>query len=155
MHSRLCATAWSRVAFVAVGQRAELVGERLAGLVLEGVRVDGVEADAERLRPLGELAIVADLVPRKVGRAGRRRAGELVDRRAVLELVEDAARLARTGKPGETRAAGPDAPGRHGDGEGRDPGGHRVDVEPPRLEAAAEARRSPRPAPPRAWRSPR
>ncbi len=50
---------------LAMGQRAELVGERLTGLVLEGVGVDGVEADAERLRPLGELAIVADLVPRE------------------------------------------------------------------------------------------
>jgi len=112
-----------------VGQRAEFVGDLLAGLVLEGVRVDGVEADAERLRPLGELAIVADLVPGEVGRAGRGRAGELMDGRAILELVEDSARLAGAGKTREARPARADAPGRDGDRECGRLGGDRVDVD--------------------------
>ena len=112
-----------------MGQRAELVGERLARLVLERVGVDRVEAEAQRLGALGEFAVVADLVPGEMRRAGRRRARELVDRRAILELVENVARLAGAGKAGEARAAGADAPGRDGDGEGGDLRRDRLDVE--------------------------
>ena len=121
-----------------VGQRAELVGELLPGLVLKGVGIDRVEADAERLGEFGERAIIADLVPREMRRAGRRGARELLDRRAVLELVEHVARLAGAGKAGEARAAGADAPGRHGDAEGGDLGGDRLDVEPAPRELSSE-----------------
>ena len=105
---------------VGVGERAELVGQRLARLVLERVGVDGVEAEAQRLRALGQLAVIGDLVPGKMRRAGRRQAGQLLDGRAILELVEYAARLAGAGKAGEARAARADAPGRDGDAEGGD-----------------------------------
>ena len=112
-----------------VGQRAELVGEHLPRLVLKGVGIDRVEADAERLGEFGQRPIIADLVPGEMRRASRRGAGELLDRRAVLELVEHVARLARPGKAGKARAARADAPGRHGDAESDHLGGDRLDVE--------------------------
>src|SRR5579863_4634291 len=40
-----------------------------------------------------------------------------MDRRAIVELVEEAARLAGAGKAGEARAAGADAPRWDGDAE--------------------------------------
>ncbi len=61
-----------------------------------------------------------------------------MDRRAVLELVEDAARLARAGEAREARAARADAPGRNGDGEGGRLGGDRLDVDAAALEPPAE-----------------
>ena len=107
---------------VGVAERAELVGERLAGRVGEGVRVHRVEAEPELLAPSAFSAARVGLVPRDVQRDRRRRAGQPLDDGAVVELVEDVARLARPGEAREAGAAGADAPGGHGDAEGRDLG---------------------------------
>ena len=122
---------------VGVRQRAELVGERLAGRVREGVRVHRVEPEAELGGARAERGRVGP-VPGDVQRDGRRRAGQLVDDGAVAELVEDVARLAGAGEAREARAAGADAPGRHRDGEGGDPGLHRLDVDAAAVELRAE-----------------
>src|SRR5690606_11773969 len=101
---------------IGMAERAELVGMRLAGCVGERVGVHGVEAESEaRGRLLQPVRI--RLVPGDVQRHGGRGAGQLVDDAAVLNLVEDVARLARAGEAGEAGAAGPYAPGRDGDGE--------------------------------------
>ena len=61
-----------------------------------------------------------------------------MDRGAILELVEDAARLPRARETREARPARADAPGRNGDGEGGSLGGYRVDVDAAALEPPAE-----------------
>ncbi len=48
-------------------QRAGGVAHRLSGLVLERVRVDGIEAKPERIRFLAQALIVADAIPGKCG----------------------------------------------------------------------------------------
>ena len=63
---------------------------------------------------------------------------QLGDDGAILDLVEDVARLALAGEAGKARAAGADAPGGHGDGEGRDLGLDRVDVDAAAVEALAQ-----------------
>ena len=123
---------------VAVGQRTELVRELLTGLVLKRVGVDRVKADAKRLRLFGKLAVIADLVPREMRRAGRRRPRQLMDGCAILELVDNAARFALARKAGEARAARADPPRRNGDGESGDFGGDRLDVEAAALQAPSE-----------------
>src|SRR5208283_4561728 len=92
----------------------------------------------KRLGAFGELPVIADLVPRDMRRAGRRGAGELVDRRAVLELVENAARLAGARKAGEARSARAYAPGRDGDRKDGDLRRDRLDVEAAALKLPAE-----------------
>ena len=123
---------------VGMGERAELVRQRLARLVLEGVGVDGVERETVALRRLAQLGVVLDLVPREMRRDGRREAGQRVDHAAIGELVEDVARLAGTGKAGEARAARADAPARHGDGEGHRVLDQRLGVEPAPRQLARE-----------------
>src|SRR6478752_371080 len=53
-------------------------------------------------------------------RDGRRRPGQLLDDRAILEPVEDVARFALAGEAGKARAAGADTPGRDGNTVGGD-----------------------------------
>ena len=91
--------------WVGVRQTAELVRVLLSGLVLEGVRVDGVEAQAEFFRECLELGGVLGLVPGEVERNPGRDAGQLVHDRAVVQLLEDVAGLARLRKAREPRAA--------------------------------------------------
>ena len=120
-----------------MAKRAELVGELLVPGVGEGVGVHRVEAEAEArgglLQPLR-----IGLVPRNVQRDGRRRARQLLDDGAILDLVEDVARLAGAGKAREARAAGADAPGRDGDMEGRDLVADRIDRDAAAVELLAE-----------------
>ncbi len=61
--------------------------------------------------PLALNAPGSRLVPRDMQRNGRRRSGQLMNDGAVVQLVEDAARLAGAGKAGEARATRADAPG--------------------------------------------
>ena len=121
-----------------MAERAELIRKLLPGLVLERVGVDGVEADAERFRALGQFPVVAHFVPGDMRRAGRGGARQLLDGRAILELVEDPARFADAGEAGEARAAGADGPRRRGDGESRDFFGDRLDVQAAPLKLSAE-----------------
>ena len=95
---------------IGVAERAELVGELLAGRVLESVRVHRVEAEAQGLRVPAQLGRIA------TGPTGcaARRAGSRASAGgygAIVELVEDIARLAGAGEAGEAGAAGADAPG--------------------------------------------
>ena len=110
-------------------QAAELVRQALVGLVLERIGVHGVEVEPTRARVLVQRPKVVGAVPRDVERHRRRGPHEAKDRRAVVELVEDVARLARTGKSREPRPARADAPRRHGDAKRRRSCGQRVDVE--------------------------
>jgi hypothetical protein len=111
-----------------MAETAELVGELLLGLVLEGVGVDRVEAQAQLVAELLHRVHVLVLVPGEMQRDGRRRAGQPLDRGAVFQLVEHVARLADAGEPGEARAAGADTPARDGDAEARHGLGDRLDV---------------------------
>src|SRR5947208_11373113 len=95
---------------VGVAERPELVGEALPRLVLEGVRVDRVEADAKRRSLLAHCSRIARLVPRDVKRDARRGASEPVDHGGVLELLRKGARLARPREAAEARAAGAERP---------------------------------------------
>src|SRR5262249_11403324 len=67
----------------------------------------------------------------------RRGARELLDHAAIVELVEDVARLAGAGEARESRAAGAHAPGRNRDAELADARGDALDVDiaPPQLAA--------------------
>jgi hypothetical protein len=113
---------------VGMRQAAELVGMLLVGLVLESVGIDRVEAEAELVAELLHRMHVLVLVPGEMQRDGRRRPGQLLDRGAVLELVEHVARLADAGEAGEARAAGADAPARNRDAEAGDRLGDGLDV---------------------------
>ena len=141
MHSRLCSIACRRTAGSVWREAAELVGERLAGRILKGVGVHRVEAEAARLGVVDQLGRIVVAVPGDVQRDARRRAGQLMDDGAIVELVEDVARLADAGEAGEARAAGADAPGRHGDREGGGLGLDLVDVD---VAAAENVARAPR-----------
>src|SRR5580704_11339319 len=92
----------------------------LAWLVLEGVGIDRVEAEASRCGRLAQFLGILKLVPGKMQRKRGCRTRQLLYHCAIVELVEDMARLAGAGKAGETRAARSDAPGRQGDAEGSD-----------------------------------
>ena len=61
-----------------------------------------------------------------------------MDGRAILELVENAARLARAGKPRKARAPGADAPGRDRDREGGDFYRDRRDIDAAALQTPAK-----------------
>ena len=117
---------------VGMRQAAEFVRQRLAGLVLERVRVHRVEVKPALGARTRAAPQVVGLVPRDMERDRRRRAHELEDRRAVVELFEDVARLACPGKSRETRAAGADAPRRHGDLKRRAPASVRSSMSTPR-----------------------
>ena len=110
-------------------QAAELVREALVGLVLERIGVHGVEVQPTRTRVLVQHLKVVGAVPRDVEGHRRRRPHEAEDRRAVVELVEDVAGLARAWKSREPRAAGSDAPRRHGDAKRCRTRRQRLDVE--------------------------
>ena len=119
------------------GERAGGVGLGLAGLVLEGVGVHRVEAEAERGGLLAQGGVVAHLVPGKVRRDARGDAAQLLDDGAVLQLLVDVGRLAGDRELGEARAAAPRAPGRHGDREAGHPVLDRIDGDALALELAA------------------
>ncbi len=71
---------------------------------------------------------------RHLGRGAR----ELLDHAAVLELVEDVARLAGAREACEPRAAGADAPARDRDAEARHLLAHPLDVDVAAREALAQ-----------------
>ena len=112
-----------------VRQAPELVGLALAALVLESVGVHGIEAEPEARGVRLERAVVLAGIPGQVQRDGRRRAGEPVDHSAVLEFLEDVARLARPGEAREARPASANTPGGQCHGEIRHTARHGLDVE--------------------------
>ena len=148
MHSMLCSMACRRTAAIGMRQAAELVrhasGRPGPGTCSSSSRRSAARAPA---RTRASSAGSSGLVPGDVQRHRRRRAHELEDRRAVVELLEDVARLARTGKPREPRAARADAPRRHGDAKRRRSRRQRLDVEAPAPQHLRRGARSPRPAP--------
>jgi hypothetical protein len=102
---------------IGVAQAAEFVRQRLARLVLEGVRIDAIEAQPEAGRMLAQFAVIGGLVPREVRRHRRRGACQLMHHAAIGDLVEHIARLADAGETGKTRTARTYAPAgeRHGE----------------------------------------
>ena len=74
---------------VFVRERAELVV-----VVLEGVRVDRAERDAEVFGVAAQVGVVVDLVPRDVQRDARRERRHAVDLRGIRDLLERVARRA-------------------------------------------------------------
>ncbi len=98
-------------------QAACAIGVGLAGLVLEGVGVHGVEAEPQSFRLLAKAGVVLDLVPGEVRRDPRGHPAQLLDQGAVLELLVDVGRLARDRELGEARAADAAAPRGKGDRE--------------------------------------
>jgi hypothetical protein len=92
------------------GQRSAGVAVRLAGLVLEGVRIDRIEAEPETGGFLAQGGVVAHLVPGEVRRDARGLAAELVDHRAVFQLFVHIGRLAGDRELGEARTPAPCAP---------------------------------------------
>src|SRR6516165_11653860 len=81
---------------------------------------------------------ILDEIPREVQRHGGRHSTELLHHSAVLELVEDAARLAASRKAREPRAPGSDPPRRDCDAESSNLAGHRLYVEATSAELASE-----------------
>ena len=67
-------------------------------VVLERVRVDRAEADAEVLGVAAQLVEVVDAVPRDVQRDRRRQPGEQVHLGGVGDLLERVARARRAGR---------------------------------------------------------
>ncbi len=125
---------------VRVRQAAELVRQLLPGLVLEGVRVHRIDEEAARRGIRLELGRAVGLVPRDVERDPRRHPHEAQDRLAVVELLEDVARLARAREAREARAAGAEAPRGHGHAERHRALGDALDVDAAALELPAEVR---------------
>ena len=123
---------------VGVAEAPELVREELARLVLERVGVHRVDEQPARLCERLELRRAVRLVPGDVQRDAGGRSHELQDDLAVLELLEDVARLAGRGEAREPRAARPHAPGRHGHAEAHRAAGERLDVEAAAGELAPE-----------------
>jgi hypothetical protein len=123
-----------------VAQAAELVRQLLPGLVLEGVGVHRVEEEPASLGVGHQLARVLRLVPGDVQRDPGRHPHQRLDHLAVVELLEHAPRLAGPGEAGEARAAGADAPGRHGDAERGRALGQALDVDAAPGELSSEVR---------------
>src|SRR5208282_6635382 len=94
---------------VGMGQAAELVGQ-LTRKVFERIRIDGVENDPIGARKVPQFAEIVNPVPGKMWRHRGRRTSQLLDHGAVLELLEDVARLAGHRKAREPRAARADPP---------------------------------------------
>ena len=107
-------------------------------LVLEGVRVHGVEEEAAPLGEGLELGRSLRLVPGDVQGDAGGHPHQAMDDLAVLELLEDVPRLAGTSKPGEARAPRAHAPGGDGHPEGHGPLGQPLDVGPAPGELPAE-----------------
>ena len=101
--------------------RPELVGDRAVSsrrrIVLEGVGVHRVEREPERPGVLTQGEDVVRLVPGDVETDRPVRTGQGVQRRDVVQLLLDPARLPAAGKAAEAGAAGPERPGRRGDAE--------------------------------------
>ena len=98
-----------------VAEGAELVAVLLSGLVLEGVRVHRIEAEAEPSGVGADGVEVPWLVPGDVQGDAWRRAGELLYEAGVFHLLEQRARLALAGEATEARAAGGEGPRRECD----------------------------------------
>ena len=129
---------------VRVGEAAELVRVRLARLVLERVRVHGVEGQPARGREGLQLAAASSGGP--TGCAGRPSGVTRTScwtTRAVLQLLEDVARLAGPGEAREARAAGAHAPGRHRHRKACARAARALDVDAAPARAAARGARSP------------
>ena len=95
---------------VRVAERAELVAVLLAGLVLEGVGVDRVKAEAKPGCVLAQCARVLRLIPWQMQRDAGRSAAQPVNFGNIVHFLKDVTRLARAGKPAEARAARAESP---------------------------------------------
>ncbi len=91
---------------VRVADAAELVR-----FLLEQVRIDGADPQAEIRRMLPQRTVVVDLVPGDVNGDGGRDPGQLMDLRRVLELLERVPRHAWLRKDFEAGAGVAVAPG--------------------------------------------
>ena len=98
-----------------IGERAVFVAVGLVDLVLKGVRIHRIEAEAVLRRLLPQGVVIRHLVPREMRADGAGAACQLLDHAAISKLIMDAARFAQTGEAGKAGAAGADAPCRDGD----------------------------------------
>ncbi len=114
---------------IGVAEAAELVGTALARLILEGVGVHGIEAQAQGSPLRAQGGEIGHLVPGDVQGDPGRRPGQGLDDGAIGQLVEHVARLAGPGEAGEAGAAGAHTPGRDRHREGRDLVGQRRQIE--------------------------
>src|ERR1700738_2096279 len=95
-----------------MGERTELVRMLLVRLILKRVRVHGVERESVLGGDFTQGSVVTRRVPWKMRRYRRRCPHQMVDGGAILQLVEQMARLARAGKEGKGGAPRADAPSR-------------------------------------------
>ncbi len=102
---------------VGMSEAAELVRQRLIRLILERIGVHRLHRQPAGLRERAQRCGVVRTVPRNVQGDARRHTHQLEHRFAVLELLENGARLAREPEAPEPRAAGSDAPRGHVDAE--------------------------------------
>jgi hypothetical protein len=123
---------------IGVGQAAELVGQLLRGLILEGVGVHGIEEEPAAVRERLQLGRVVRLVPRDVQRDSRGHPHELLHGLAILDLLEDAPRLPGTRETGEARPSRSHAPRGDRHSEGHGPLDQPFDVDPAARELASE-----------------
>src|SRR5687768_1076385 len=96
--------------FVRMREAAVFIRMSLAKLVLKSVRVHGVELEPKLSSGLTQSCEVVRPVPRNVERNRRSCPNELIDRRAVVELLKDVSRLALSSKACEAGTARAHAP---------------------------------------------
>src|SRR5579862_7637567 len=103
----------------------------LIELILEGVRVDGVEPQAQTLGLSPQRRIVLHTVPREMRRDAWRHAAQLLHDGTVCELLVDVGRRAGEREFRKARASTTGAPRRQRDGEGCD-----LALDEPKVDAA-------------------
>ncbi len=138
MQSMLCAIGLGAHRGVGVREAAVLVRQRLARLILEGVRVHRVEPESERGAVFPQRLVVVGAIPGNVQRHCRRGAGQLVNDAQSSSFSNTLRGSPRPGKPAEACAAGADAPGRNRHLEIGDRARDVIDLDAAALELRAE-----------------
>ena len=136
----LWSIAWRRTAGVRVRETAEAVGVPLSGMVLERVRVRGIDTQAAGFRESHELCRILGPVPGNVNGDRRRDADQRVDSGAVLHLLDDRPGLAGNRKPARIACPRRQRPRRQRDSELHGDARQRLDVYPASGELPAEVR---------------
>ena len=106
-------------------------GAKFVGLILEDVRIDGADADAQLIGVLFQRVPVIHTIPRDVQRHRRRHTGEAVHHGGIGQLLFDCTRSAGPGEHPETCAAVTIAPRRRFDVLAFKGGFNGFQIEPP------------------------
>src|SRR5829696_2341526 len=123
---------------VGIAERAELIAQALARLILKGVRVHRVEPDAQPSCVVEHFIDVVELVPRDVEGQSRRAGGQTVHEGGVLHLLAERVRLASAGEPAEASPSSRERPRRERDLEAVHRGDQLFRVAPRTLQASSE-----------------